>query len=351
MAEMEGEATDMSTSPVAGEPLPEWSAAVMTWGFGWTFYQFGFGAAFGILVLYTAYDLMKRLRMEQTRNRKRISLVFLSLLFLFGLTRCLFLCTDAYHTKKILPKVLLNVLWSVGSPCILTAYTLIFLVIRNIFHMRERFQGWYTVKNVAVLTVPYFLLAFLGELIVVFAPNFQGVTFTCQIFYVLISLMLCSFYSYVALLLWKNYKGTNIPARKESRLNESWTVADRNRSRRTLPMLKTCIATVIGGITLCGLQIYSMSGVYGVFSDVVYVPAWPWLILNYAMRTLELFLSFMLLVTARKRSGRQTSLRSGGSFVFTLKWSKSRVQTISVMPNATPSSNTGPHCFSAARVL
>ena len=318
---------------VVGEPTPEWYSALPTWGIAWDFYQYGLGASFGIVMISTATILLRTLQHRAARPKKA-SLVVLILLFIFGLSRCLYLSVDAYNTKRILPEAFLNLLWSLGNPCVITAYTLFFLVLKNTFVLRERFQTWYTARKIAFITVPYFSLVLVADLVLFYLPSFEGLTFVCQMIYVALSLMLSFFYSFVAYLLWKNYRGANINRRKESG-NQSiaWTAANRFRGRRTRSMLKTCIAVVIGEVILCALQVYSMSGVYGVFSNATYVPAWPWLILNYAMRVLELFLSLLLFVVlARGTVNQQKSLRVSVSFEGSLN-TRRRSRLISLTTN------------------
>lgn len=311
--EPEAEATNFpSLQSAVGEPMPEWHSAVPTWGIAWDFYQYGLGATFGIVVISTATILLGTLRHGAARPKKA-SLVVLILLFIFGLSRCLYLSVDAYNTKQILPEAFLNVLWSLGNPCIITAYTLFFLVLKNTFVLRERFQTWYTARKVAFITIPYFSFVLVADLVLFYLPSFEGLTFVCQMIYVALSLMLSFFYSFVAYLLWKNSRaGAKVQRRKESG-NQfiAWTAtASHVRRRRTRSMFKTCIAVVMGNITLCALQLYSMSGVYGVFSNATHVPAWPWLILNYATRVLELFLSLVLFaVSARGTVKQQRSFR------------------------------------------
>lgn len=300
-SEPEAEVTKLPTLQSVGEPMPEWYSAVPTWGIAWEFYQYGLGATFGILVISTATILLRTLKKHRAARPKKASLVVLILLFIFGLCRCLYLSVDAYNTKQILPEAVSNVLWSLGNPCIVTAYTLFFLVLKNTFVLRERFQTWYTAKNIAFITVPYFSLVLVAELVLFYLPSFKGLAFVCQMIYVVLSLMLSFFYSFVAYLLWRNYRGAKIHRRKESGHQFiAWTATNSVRGRRTRSMLKTCIAAVMGGIILCTLQVYSMSSVYGVFSNASYVPAWPWLILNYAMRVLELFLSLVLFVASAR---------------------------------------------------
>lgn len=322
--ESESTAKPPTQEPV-GEPLPEWHTAIHTWGFAWKFYQYGFGAAFGILALSVVIFLLRIVKLNRAARPKKATLIVLILLFFFGLCRCLFLCVDAYNRKQIFTEALSNILWSLGNPCIITAYTLIFLVLRNIFFMKERFQRWYTVKNIALITVPYFVLIFVAELVALHAPRFKGLTFTCQMIYVTLGLMLSLFYSFIAYLLWKSYKGKTVHRTGVNRQQLAWTATNKTtlRNRRTLSMFRTCIAAVIGGLVLCALQIYSMSGVYGVFSKASYVEAWPWLIFNYAMRASELFLS-LVLYAASTKGARQVSERHQTSFSVSLECREER---------------------------
>ena len=309
-SEPEAEVKLPTLQSVVGEPMPEWHLALPTWGIAWNFYQYGLGATFGIVMISTATILLRTLQYRAAR-KKKASLVVLILLFIFGLSRCLYLSVDAYNAKQILPKAFLNVLWSLGNPCIITAFTLFFLVLKNTFVLRERFQTWYTARKIALITVPYFSLVLVADLVLFYLPSFEGFTFVCQMIYVALSLMLSFFYSFVAYLVWKNYRGVKVCRRKEGGHQFiAWTATNRVRGRRTRSMLKTCIAVVMAGGALCALQVYSMSSVYGVFSDATFVPAWPWLILNYAMRVLELFLSLVLFViSARGTVNQQRSFR------------------------------------------
>ena len=316
VAQSEGNAASI---PVIGEPLPEWHIAIHKWGFAWMFYLYGFGAAFGALSLAVGIFLIRILKLKRSMRPKKASLILLILLLLFGLFRCLFLCIDAYNIKAIFPKVVSKILWSLGNPCIITGYVLIYLVLRNIFFMREKFQNWYTGRNVALITVPYFLLAFTAELMFLVAPHFKGLTFACQIVTVILSMMLSSFYSYVVYLLWKNYKRKRTGKDTTKIQQMAWAhVQPKNshQDRKVLSIFKTCIAAVVGGIILCALQIYSMSGVYGVFSKAVYVKAWPWLIFNYAIRILELFLALVLYVASTTGVRQQTAAKNHDNHSF-----------------------------------
>ena len=88
------------TAEPTAEPQPEWDIAVETWGVAWEFHQYGLGALFGVISLLAFVALVKLFKMDRGARQKKVSFVVLSQIFIFGSSRCLFLCIDAYHSKK-----------------------------------------------------------------------------------------------------------------------------------------------------------------------------------------------------------------------------------------------------------
>ena len=92
------------------------------------------------------------------------------------------------------------------QPCLIKAFMLIFLVLRNALVMKSRFQNWYTTRNIALITVPYYNFVFVSEMTVSFLPSNKSLIFACQItdtvfFYVI----LASFCTYICTLTWKKF--------------------------------------------------------------------------------------------------------------------------------------------------
>lgn len=280
---------------VLAEPLPEWSKAVEEWGIGWEFHQYGLGAIYILLFLFVAISLWKRFQGSRVIPQNKVPIIVLSLLGLFCVTRSLFLCIDAYHWRKIAPVFVVNILWGVGQPSLITAYTLVFIVMRNALVLKLRFQKWYNTKNIAMATLPYFLFALGAELTISFIPAFKGLTFACQTLYIMFGLSLTVFYSMVAILIWKKF--TTIESSKR------WaTEASRTRGTRTRAILRTCLAAVVGGVLICVMQVYAMSGVYGVFSDARHVSAWPWLAFQTMFRIVEIYMVVVLWYAVNERN-------------------------------------------------
>ena len=187
----EVEPTDQPTA----EPVPEWDTAVETWGAAWDIHQYGLGGLFGIVGVLALVALLRICKGSGGFRQKKVSVVVLSQIVLFGLSRCLFLCVDAYHSKGHVPSTAVNVIWGIGEPCLITAFMLIFLVLRNALVMKSRFQNWYTTRNIALVTVPYYTFVFASEMIVSFIPAYRALILAGQITNILLDLILASFYS------------------------------------------------------------------------------------------------------------------------------------------------------------
>lgn len=294
--ETEPETTDLHpTAETIAEPLPEWSKATEEWGIAWEFHLYGLGAIYALIFFVISVWLWKRFRRVQTGNQgNKVPIIVLSLLGLFCLTRCLCLCIDAYHWRQITPVAVVNVLWGVGQPCIVTAYILVFIVMRNALTLKQRFQKWYNTRNIAMATLPYFIFAFGAELTLSFVPGFKGLAFTCQLLYILFGFSLTLFYSMISILLWKKLSITS---------SNRWaSEAVRKRGKRTRAIFRTCIAAVFGGVAICAMQFYAMTGVYGVFSDARYVSAWPWWAFQTAYRIVEIYMVAVLCYAVNDKS-------------------------------------------------
>ena len=275
------------------EPLPEWSKAIKVWGVAWEFHQYGLGAVYALLFFMISMWLWKRIRRVLTGNQgNKVPIIVLSLLGFFCLTRSLCLCTDAYHWRKITPVAFVNVLWGIGQPCLIAAYTLFFIVMRNALTLKQHFQQWYNTRNIAIATLPYFIFALAAELTLLFVPAYKGLTFTCQLLYILFGVSLTVFYAIISVLLWKRLSISK---------NQWATDTTRARGKRTRAILRTCIAAAFGGLSICAMQFYAMTSVYGVFSNARSVPAWPWWAFQTTFRVIEICMVAILCYAVNDR--------------------------------------------------
>ena len=267
----------------AAEPQPEWTTAVNQWGIAWDFHQYGIGACFGLAGMLALVAFLRMLITNKETRQKKVSLVVLSQITIFGFSRCIFLCVDAYHSKKHIHITVLNLIWGLGQPSLVTAFMLIFLVLRNALTLKARFQTWYTTRNIALVTVPYFTFVFASEVVVSLMPSYKAFIFACQIINTLLYLSLACFYVFISFLIWKKLRLVR------NRLSKT-----RTRGQKTLSILKRCVGAFFGGFSIAIMHVYSMTGVYSVFSDVQHVAVWSWFAFNTSLRCLEIGMCVLL---------------------------------------------------------
>ena len=268
------------------EPHPDWNKAVEIWGNAWEFHQFGLGSLFGIVSLLALSAFFRLLKHNRGSRQKKVSLVVLSQIVLFGLSRCLFLCVDAYHSKGNVPSTVVNVIWGIGQPCLITAFMLIFLVLRNALVMKSRFQNWYTTRNIALITVPYYNFVLASEMTVSFLPANKSLVFACQIIDTLLYVILASFYTYISTLMWKKLRV------KPKGASETY-----DRGKQTSSVFKLCIAAAVGGFSIGAMQIYTLVSLHSVSYDAQNISPWPWFASATSLRCLEMGMSVLLYMT------------------------------------------------------
>ena len=286
------------TGEPTAEPVPEWDTAVETWGAAWDVHQYGLGGSFGVVGLLALVALFRICKSSGAVRQRKVSVVVLSQIVLFGLSRCLFLCVDAYHSRGNVPSTLVNIIWGIGEPCLITAFMLIFLVLRNALVMKSRFQNWYTTRNIALVTVPYYIFISASEMIVSFIPSFRALTLACQIANILLYLMLALFYSYISVLIWKTLR---LVRRAASKCQE--------RGKQTSAIFKRCVAAAAIGFSAAALLVYAAVGVNGVFSNEQYVSPWSWFAFTTSLRCLEIGMSVLLYTTSMYSTAGQQNHR------------------------------------------
>ena len=65
----------------------------------------------------------------------------------------------------------------------------------------------------------------------------------------------------------------------------------RNLTKEYLKVAKVTLATSVLGFVCCGMQIYSVFGVYGLYSKAVNPSPWPWWVCQTCFRLVEFFMA------------------------------------------------------------
>lgn len=267
------------------EPHPDWQLAKMEWGAAWGIHVYVFAVAFAVLALAAAYLLTKR---KQGQFKRRYFSSLEVLLFILGVTRFFSLVLDPYGSNDpvMLPSPLQRVLFGLALPCLLSAFSLIFLTLMEASKVRFVHRNVMTWKVIAALCASHFILNTLGDLLVAYNIEAQAVLLTCFIYLCLWGLFLFVGFPAVGRKIIYNLVHTSRSVRKKARKE---------------PLLK--IARLTYGSAVCGgllltVNIYFLLDVYGEAkqdADECHSHPWLWWSFQSVARIVEILMSVLLL--------------------------------------------------------
>lgn len=96
----------------------------------------------------------------------------------------------------------------------------------------------------------------------------------------------------------------------------------------TTKVAKITLGTSFLGLAVCGLQFYSMLGVYSMYSKVVHPSPWPWLAFQSSFRLVELAMAGTIAYSAMQTERGKTRINN---------WAERRVMsTAMIKPSLVP---------------
>jgi len=269
------------------EPGPDWPVARTIWGLAWELHWIGFGALFGLLALHSLLALAL-VSKRKGFGRKPLFIAINSLLFTLGATRAVYLFLDPYESRENGvedPKWLTLLLFGIAYPCLTSAFCLIHLTFLEVTKMRiasSKLQSLWFLSGVIII---HFIIVFTAETSSSIKPELDALLIVCQSFFILWGLLLSG--SFI-------YSGCKLINRVEN-VQEQLSAFERRACQRnrqqkhsTSKVAKITLGTSFLGIAVCGLQFYSMLGVYGMYSTVVHPSPWPWLAFQSSFRLVEI---------------------------------------------------------------
>lgn len=279
-----------TTEPVADpeqswpEPNPDWPDALAKWKDAWPVHTYGFAAVFTVIAMIPPFELV-RMHVGKVRISPLKS-TLLVIIFIFSSTRAITLFVDPYGTSKRFHFIVTQLLFSLGHPCIISALSLLLLVLIDTTKMNIAPPRFQRVKFIIPVVISHVALVILTDFIVAYLFEAKALLLMCQIYFLLLGSLLAIGYIRVG---WKIH--TNIKANVNSKSSV-------DNSMRRLQYLIIACAVISAFISV--LTVYAAAGVFGVYSDVQYVEAWPWWIFQTLNRLLETaFCIVVLLMNTR----------------------------------------------------
>ena len=291
----EGSSAEPQTEPTAApeqswpEPEPDWDEAYTKWQDAWPMHTYGFAAVFTVITMIPPFELL-RIHLDKARISPLKSTV-LFIIFIFSLTRAITLFVDPYGSTNRFPLVVTQLLFSLGHPCIISALSLLLLVLIDTTKMNIAPPRFQRVQFIIPVVIFHVILVIVTDFVVVYFLEAKVLLLMCQIYFLLLGSLLAIGYMSVG---WKIHK--NI------RANVNTKITGDNSMRRLLYLI---IACAVASALISILTIYAAAGVFGVYSDVEHVEAWPWWIFQTLNRLLETTICIVVLLMNTKTTKRK----------------------------------------------
>ncbi|XP_022791162.1 uncharacterized protein LOC111330555 [Stylophora pistillata] len=280
-AEKEAEAeTEAESWPEAG---PEWSIAFKEWGGAWEFHVYFFALVFLGYALYSAFFIVTGL--YTGLNQKYLGFSLNVMMFILGFTRMFVLFTDPYHQGDLIHNaVAMRVLWSLGSPCLTSADSLVILVLIETAKISLAPQKMQTFGTIIKIIIAHFILVLTSDFVVSEFMEAKAMLLLCQIVYIVWGSVLGIGYCILGYKLGKKLYGhTEV------------------KDKRALLYIRLIYASGVNNLILSVMYIYSSAGVFGVYSNVKYIEAWSWWSVQTCYRLSEVLSGILVFTVSAKR--------------------------------------------------
>lgn len=266
------------------EPGPRWNEAYETWKWTWELHVYLFATVFFLMGLYAGFYVIANV--YDGLQEKCLGVSLNIMVTFFGFTRAFVMLLDPYHQGNIIHNtVVMRVIWSLSGPCLTAADSLMILALietANISIAPQKLQK--PSVNAAIISFHFFLVITTDFVVGAYA-NAKVMLLFCQLFFVT----------------WGCVLGTaNLAV--GYKLDKQLFSHTKPKKRGDAIYIYLIYASGAANFFLCGIILYSAFGVFGVYSDVRYVDAWPWWTLQTLSRSSEAVACTLIFTVSAKRT-------------------------------------------------
>lgn len=241
------------------------------------------------MAIYAAYLVVHHAR--GGLQKEYLSITLNVVMCIFGSTRAFVLYFDPYHQGDLINawKAML-VLWSVGGPCLTSSDSLVILALLETARISLAPPKLQKFKVIISIIISHFVLVLLTDFVVSDIVEAKAMLVFCQTFFI------C----------WGSILGLGYFA-LAYKLDQK-LFAHTTKDKSSTLYIRLIYASGISNFFLTGLFVYSSAGVFGVYSSVSYVEAWPWWALQTCLRTSEMVSCILVFTVSAKRKNAKKSL-------------------------------------------
>ena len=265
------------------EPGPDWSKAFVEWGAAWEFHVYLFALIFLGFAVYATYFIGHGLNVGL--HRKYLGFCLNVIMLILGFARSFVLFTDPYHQGDIIHNVsITRVLWSLGSPSLTSADCLVILALVETAKISLAPQKMQKLSFVLTIIIVHFILVLVTDFVVSEFVEAKAMLVFCQGFFTMWGAILGVGYFVLG------YK-----------LDQKLFGHKEIKSRNEVFYIRLIFASGVNNFVLCTMFIYASASVFGVYSDVKFVDAWSWWIVQTCFRVSEVSSGILVFTVSAKR--------------------------------------------------
>ena len=257
------------------EPGPNWPAAIKQWRVAWSLHVYGFATIFTVLAFYSALEMARLCSSKKPKTALKVTTSLM--ISIFSTTHAIGLYVDPYGSAGLMNAIATRLLILIGKPCIISALSLLLLVLIDTTKVDISPPKFQRVLNIVLVVVVHVVLLVATEFIVTKNLAAKHLILLCQLYYIIVGAFLSIGFAKVG------YKiSSNI-------------VANGHRDKKMRRLQVMIFLSSACGVLMIAINIYSAAGVFGIYSDVQFVGAWPWWGLVTSERVTEVLMCVILL--------------------------------------------------------
>ena len=169
----------------------------------------------------------------------------------------------------------------------------------------------HSVRFVVRVIITHFALEITVAIAIAVSPHLAPLMIVCQSYFILWGFLLSAGFIYSGLKVIYRARRVQRQIGTIELADAAWAKANgARRKERAFKVAKVTFATNILGFVCCAQQIYSMFGVYGLYSKAVNPSLWPWWVFQTCFRLVEFCMACTIAYSLMQRPEQQSYNRS-----------------------------------------
>ena len=266
------------------EPGPRWEEAYKIWQWAWGLHVYLFATVCLCIGLYAGYYVIANI--YDGLQGKYLSVSLNALVALFGFMRAFVMYLDPYHQGGIIHNTAaMRVIWSLAGPCLTASDCMMILALIETAKISIAPPKLQKLSTNVVIICFHFTLVITTDCVVSDYVEAKAMLLFCQLFFVTWGSVLGTMNFILGYKLDKQLFSHKNPKEMADKI-----------------YIYLIYASGVANYFLCAIIVYSAFGVFGVYSNVEFVEAWPWWAFQTLSRCSEIIACVLIFTVSAKRT-------------------------------------------------